>query len=543
MKQKWFAVGMAILMTASVAACGNSSSNEEKQEETKTVAETKGDVLSVDLERHFDYEWSEVVDDYAYKLTAEKLKLGESTIKEFPELAKSVTEYNDQLETMYAEQKSDLEAAVTAELDEQAELDGAEYEGEDGTGEVLDDESFFTPYEYKTSLLVKRADTSVLSVLEVCSGYMGGPHPNVWYDAENFDVKTGKRLNLSDVLTDTASLKKIVSEKLTERYPNTEFFDLEGSLHAFLDENGEYRDRVAWILGSQGVTFYFSPYELASYADGTLTATIYYNDEPSLFKEAYTQTPDSYTVAITPYETMEYDLDGDGKGEDISVFLQEGDYEYIEALSVSVGERATEVEAYCYSVDSYLVHTPNGNYLYADTVSDNDYHTIYCLELNKNGVKSIGEMNSGFAAEDDETGDPDYFICAVFTSPESFVLNTKIDVLSTYFGQITYHVGEDGLPAADDDMYRINVGYHLDVVQDLPVEVLDDDFKPTGEKATLKPGDSLVLVQGDGVKSVDVVAKDGKYYRITVGFDDDEWWQTIDGKNAEDYFEMLYFAG
>ena len=152
--------------------------------------------------------------------------------------------------------------------------------------EYGEDYSFFRYNETQLCSL----DDKVVSLLRTEYGYLGGAHPDYFYQTFNLDVKTGEEILLSDIITDKTVLKDVLIDKLNAQYPDGNFFGLDESLSMFeLDPESEDPDQAAYMftIDPLGLCFYFGPYDLNSYADGSQQIEVYYDDIRDILKSGF----------------------------------------------------------------------------------------------------------------------------------------------------------------------------------------------------------------------------------------------------------------
>jgi hypothetical protein len=111
-----------------------------------------------------------------------------------------------------------------------------------------------------------------------CSFYSftGGAHPNSWIDYYNFNIQTGKIIDLEDLFT-YRELKKL------QNTGESLFRDMQG-----INEDDCFSDYDFWFpddkfyltenffIDDQGLTFYYNSYEIAPYSHGPTTLNIPY---------------------------------------------------------------------------------------------------------------------------------------------------------------------------------------------------------------------------------------------------------------------------
>lgn len=525
--KRYLAVLVAIVLSVSLAGCQTIRDLPETIRSGEEAEKNTAAMLSLTTRTEYDSQWGGNEGGADYYRTNEYLNLSE--LEDEPNLKAALVDFNESLRKEYDSQKSEMMEFVPLEEDVEGSADENEVSEENG-------EEPYDPSYYQNKLLVQRADRTVLSVLRETEGYYsGGMHPTTTYQAVTFDVKTGKRLMLSDVVNDIQKVQEELTLRLGNLYGDVLFEEWEDTLSALIKN-----EEITFVLGNQGLLFVFSPYELAPYAAGTLQVLFPYTGNEDIIKEHYASVLSDYVIALPGAGSTLADLNADGVSEEISVLPEKGEYDGYEDLTVYLDEKATVAEDYFYTYDSYLIKKGENTFLYVDTVSDNDYHTLYVFSAEQDEWKSVDTMGASFAGTFDEE---DNFVQEVFNNPAAFRMSTKIDLMSTYFGTKNYRVGENGMPESEDEFFETDVAYTLKVAKPFSMEVLSDDMKPTGEKKEIPVGSELTILRSDGETLVDVKDQKGNFYRAEVYLDDSDYWQTIDGESIENLFEMTYFAG
>ena len=266
--------------------------------------------------------------------------------KNFPKLAAALEAYNN---SMRAEA-----LRVQGQMREEALRDYQERK-KNGYGDS------FNGHSWETDLIVKRADSLVLSFVESCWTYTGGAHGGQNYHGVNFDASTGERLSLYQVFPDGEQLVETLIEKLYEENKQGTFFD---SMEATVADQ-IIHDKASWVIGPRGVTFYFNQYEIAAYASGTITTTIMFDAQPGLFNEKYNLGPASYCEELTTYPTDTVSLydDGAGKADSIMSFVDS------DKLNIILNGKKVYSGPFVggSKITPVFVHTGGGsNFLYVD---------------------------------------------------------------------------------------------------------------------------------------------------------------------------------
>ena len=147
----------------------------------------------------------------------------------------------------------------------------------------------WTPYLFQILYNPTRIDHGVLSLFGSIVNYSGTPHPENACVSASYDLVTGEVLTLGGILTDdctadalfslaATALSNISQEK--NLYP-----DYEDILKTRL--SGDWAADEAFYFSTEGLCFYFSPYEIAPYSSGVITAQIPYDQLTGLLNDAY----------------------------------------------------------------------------------------------------------------------------------------------------------------------------------------------------------------------------------------------------------------
>lgn len=148
-----------------------------------------------------------------------------------------------------------------------------------------DQELFF----YTVRCNPTRVDSGILSLFGSHTSYAGGMHPNSECVSVTYDLTTGDALLLTDVLTldcTAADLSPLVVDALAALGEDTYLY----SDYPTVVEERFGQDLSAdtgWYLSNVGLCFYFSPYEVAPYATGTVTAEIPYEKLVGILLDSY----------------------------------------------------------------------------------------------------------------------------------------------------------------------------------------------------------------------------------------------------------------
>ena len=182
----------------------------------------------------------------------------------YPEIESDGNEFIDKINEEY---KNEAEAVVENAI--------AFYNDYLKSDEVY--EEFKMAYTFDLDYEVTLDRNGYLSILSYYSSYTGGAHPNSTMAGRVFDLRENKELYLRDLFNEeTFDLDNAVAERIEEKV--LEYSDEEHakSVH---DAALEDIDNAGYYLTDNAVHVFYVPYQIASYAEGYLTADIYYDSE------------------------------------------------------------------------------------------------------------------------------------------------------------------------------------------------------------------------------------------------------------------------
>lgn len=440
-------------------------------------------------------------DPYVYRKKAEdqyvRIMLTPEDAEKYPELQAGLMDYNRMLDEGHEETLSDL-ADVYAEVFSSV---GEEYMAD-----------MYATNE--TTGTVVRADSNVVSVFLDNYQYWLGAHPDTMCGGASFDTESGKKLMFKDVVTDPEKFYDIVDEKLQEEYEDIyeQMVDFDDYRHDLDYEDYAF---VSWTVDNEGVTVYFNPYELGSYAMGAQFIKVFFDEAPGAFNEKYTETLPSYVIPIKSDTPVKIDVNGDGKREDVTLTYEspEGE-EWYYIWKISDGRRSVKINDWGYSEHSYIICRDGHYYAYIFETSDNDYTMLRVIDLETMDYDpdyipnaSLIRYDSQYEERPDGYWSSDSLIA--FTDADCFRMSTRIDVLGTKSGWKTYHAGENGCPESDENSFILDTGVILKALQPLECSLVDEAGNVTGD-AVIAEGTYLFFVRSDGENYADLQEIDKK---------------------------------
>lgn len=293
-----------------------------------------------------------------------------------------------------------------------------------------------------------RADRHALSLLYETTR-TDGEAPAHSYAAYNFDPASGAELALSDVFTDTAMLPDLLAAQLRAAYPDLAFSDL-SSLLALAADSAESEDpaqpKPVWVLGYEGVEFYFAPGLLAEEAFGTLHVTLPYADFPTVIAAVWQDIPTAYAESFAHQSARTLNLGGDAG--QTSVLLEipatlESSTWVVHALELTINGEKTVLPcpSLAAQVQVWLLHLPEGTYLYAQCADLRGMFTLMVVQLTPDGAVLLQTLENTALHMWEQDGANWQ---NALTDPASFQLDT-VDAAGLTQTQ-TFAAGADGCP-------------------------------------------------------------------------------------------------
>ena len=147
----------------------------------------------------------------------------------------------------------------------------------------------WVPYFYQIIYSPTRIDHGVLSLFGAQNSYAGGMHGSKSCVAANYDLLTGDVLTLGSIMhmdADKEDFIEIIINKLEDVKEEYYLYDdyKEGVRSRLDGDENLYED---FFFTTTGLSFFFSPYEIAPYASGIITVEIPYNELPGLIYDGY----------------------------------------------------------------------------------------------------------------------------------------------------------------------------------------------------------------------------------------------------------------
>lgn len=435
----------------------------------------------------------------------------------------------------------------------------------------------YAGYTHELSSVVdcNRIDNSVISFKQKWSEQDGF----IYYKGINFDVASGKKLNLADILIDEEGFNKKATKIAVEEL--LKISDADKLPSGYADDvaydftNGIVDSDNKWYLNAYGIVYSYTNSEdtvwhgyipnhhedipesdenlsdmndrstdIDSHLPGNITVTIPYADVAEYMKSAYCGIQDVGVAQFFVNETVYVNLSNNrrlekpfhkesagsdfttldtvlitmntiGTGEDIKNRI---------TITINNKKEAFETEAWMQS--AYLLRQEKGStYLLFDTAfADHDY-TTYLYDITNGDIIKNEEL--------------EYTWIIRPVNANSLILLDIINAFGTYFGHATYIIDESTGKLVYPELHYTsaeNSNIMLILVKELPVIIY-------GKRTTLPPGTSLQIT---------AVSDSGTayFYEPNNGIDGEFYFTIdasgticIDGLEESSYFEFLPYSG
>ena len=555
-KKRIAAAGLAVIMALTAAGCHQTSKEDTAQTTVKENKEEK-DTSKEQIEKEetekkvlHPYIHTDSVSGYVnsadgsvqinYNLKTGGLVLSDEEAAAYPELNQALTlEYN----TLKKSTQEDLN-----NLKESAEEMVEYMQGDDN----MQLRAEYAPY-------VLRADENVVSYEQFYDDYYGGAHGYHSYAGFNFDTKTGKKLDLYDVITGEESVKAGIIQELKNKYASEDGLVENNTPEEDADAFFEYVDSkdqsgaVAWSLGADRLNIYYNPYNIGSWALGIVSVSLPFEKYPDAVKEEYKMGPSDYSVKIGIYADYSADIYNDGSFSDVSVYPDGTDDYANSALRIQIQDENGQVtsrvfdDMYYFTMEAYYVKTGNRHFLHVFTHSENDWTADNVYEITNGQIRDLGyvEGTPALIRYEYNYNEDSLFTnsedVAAYNDPGALYLEKTMNAFSTYSGSRHYHVGSSGLLESNDPYVAGPAEIVVTVKKALTVKKTDASGRENGKTEVIPVGTKLYFYITDNESYV-IFRYDGDQYGKVSMYNSD-WPQKINGEELESVLDGLIFAG
>lgn len=555
-KKRIAAAGLAVIMALTAAGCHQTLKEDTAQTTVKENKEEK-DTSKEQIEKEetekkvlHPYIHTDSVSGYVnsadgsvqinYSLKTGGLVLSDEEAAAYPELNQALTLEYDTLKKSTQEDLNNLKESA----EEMVEY----MQGDDNMQLIAE----YAPY-------VLRADENVVSYEQFYDDYYGGAHGYHSYAGFNFDTKTGKKLDLYDVITGEESVKAGIIQELKNKYASEDGLVENNTPEEDADAFFEYVDSkdqsgaVAWSLGADRLNIYYNPYNIGSWALGIVSVSLPFEKYPDAVKEEYKMGPSDYSVKIGIYADYSADIYNDGSFSDVSVYPDGTDDYANSALRIQIQDENGQVtsrvfdDMYYFTMEAYYVKTGNRHFLHVFTHSENDWTADNVYEITNGQIRDLGyvEGTPALIRYEYNYNEDSLFTnsedVAAYNDPGALYLEKTMNAFSTYSGSRHYHVGSSGLLESNDPYVAGPAEIVVTVKKALTVKKTDASGRENGKTEVIPVGTKLYFYITDNESYV-IFRYDGDQYGKVSMYNSD-WPQKINGEELESVLDGLIFAG
>lgn len=555
-KKRIAAAGLAVIMALTAAGCHQTLKEDTAQTTVKENKEEK-DTSKEQIEKEetekkvlHPYVHTDSVSGYVnsadgnvqinYSLKTGGLVLSDEEAAAYPELNQALTLEYDTLKKSTQEDLNNLKESA----EEMVEY----MQGDDNMQLIAE----YAPY-------VLRADENVVSYEQFYDNYYGGTHGYHSYAGFTFDTKTGKKLDLYDVITGEESVKAGIIQELKNKYASEDGLVENNTPEEDADAFFEYVDSkdqsgaVAWSLGADRLNIYYNPYNIGSWALGIVSVSLPFEKYPDAVKEEYKMGTSDYAVKIGIYADYSADIYNDGSFSDVSVYPDGTDDYANSALRIQIQDENGQVtsrvfdDMYYFTMEAYYVKTGNRHFLHVFTHSENDWTADNVYEITNGQIRDLGyvEGTPALIRYEYNYNEDSLFTnsedVAAYNDPGALYLEKTMNAFSTYSGSRHYHVGSSGLLESNDPYVAGPAEIVVTVKKALTVKKTDASGRENGKTEVIPVGTKLYFYITDNESYV-IFRYDGDQYGKVSMYNSD-WPQKINGEELESVLDGLIFAG
>jgi hypothetical protein len=155
-------------------------------------------------------------------------------------------------------------------------------------GLTADELKFFKESEMNAYLemgyMVDFANDKVVSIGFGASNFEGGAHPNHYSFTINFDLATGKKIELADLFKLNSNYLKVISDYSIKKLKEQQE-DMTDDEWLATGAGAKAENFKSWSIKKTGILINFDPYQVAAYAAGPQEVFIPYSELKSILRE------------------------------------------------------------------------------------------------------------------------------------------------------------------------------------------------------------------------------------------------------------------
>lgn len=384
-----------------------------------------------------------------------------------------------------------------------------------------ENENYFYNYYSWRSVELERSDSTVISFDESCSIYTGGVHPNGGCLGATFDVKTGRKLELADILKDEAGFYEAAVNYLTDwlvrNFGEKSFGQEKRNYVARTFDEGR---TVNWYLSGAGIVIIYNPYEIADHASGVIEITLPYGLFYEYLKEEYTDPHTELLARIPENEDIAGLL-----GEKSRIVVEKEDVFGSEARIVT--DNSSEVVGEFVFLRNILAVKRQDGRSFILVVGDyaSDDNEMFVYEVTGGNIRKCDVLSGADLARNS-------------ISTDKVSISLTINELGTYLVTLEYTLDEDGKLICPEEVIAIESDRSMTVTKELPVTI-------DGTETVIGIG-SQITVTGTNNRDTIYFKETESGQQGTIRYERDTerpWIHLISGVSEYEYFEAIPYVG
>lgn len=411
---------------------------------------------------------------------------------------------------------------LTNDYDELLQMAKEHYDSEE-------EKNYFINYYNSESVLAYRIDNRVASFCSIHDMYEGGAHGFYDFEGATFDVSSGRKLQLEDILSDAEGFYdkavSYITQKLEEDYADGLFPEYQDVV-----ENDTFGETpMCWYLDNTGIVIEYNLYTVAPYVTGAPSVTLPYDMFSEYIKEEYISPCSSVVARVMENTDASRLIGADGEVKIASVYDEE--YGTTEVTVVS-GDTSETVGTFSQFMMGYVIKRSDGRsflVFYCDYASD-DYVT-YVYEVTGGKVQACDKLDGASFGGAYLGGAGKFYL-----GTDKLGLFMHLDVFGSYAGSMEYNLTEDGKLVQAEEIFAVDTLYKLTVAKDLPVTL-------EGVETEIPAGSVLKITGTDNAGTAYFRLDTGETGTISYVRDEEQWQLLIDGVSENEYFEQLPYSG
>ncbi len=356
---------------------------------------------------------------------------------------------------------------------------------------------------------IYRSDSKVFSYVSDTHHYGTTADIKDGLEAHNIDSETLEEISFSDVILDKDALIDYVQKNLSNAY--------------VVDSTVDAINNNTLVFGILYDGIYI--HELNSKVPA-------YGNESMFNMKYFDATTEYYTLVLDHGNNLDWDIDGDGKMDSLSVGLANED-----TLDIAVNgqeykfgpEVIEDRGGYYFYDNSYLVYNDKGCFLFVSMSMNEDDYSVYAIFEMKDGKPEFRSFGDGWV---EDIHDPNYIAMGGWERVLGFT--------STH---MRCAISSDGTLAPFSAL-GWNYSYAYLVNHDLKGHKYDDTTMDIGEEVTIKKGSKVTVAYGsDEAKQIVLRVLDpdlAKIYDVIVETDGNS---KICGMDCNDALTGILWAG